>query len=180
MIADAGLQLTVHDLLVKLCQVETWREIGGFPSYRISSWGRVESPRVDILSLSLTNGYLVVSLCRDGFVSNHRVNRLVAEAFLGPPPFAGAHAAHNDGNRENNLATNLRWTNGLDNQADVERHGNRVKGSAVFGSRLTESVIPEIKERASKGERYRDIADDFGVSISTVSLIKLGRIWRHV
>jgi HNH endonuclease len=39
----------------------------------------------------------------------HKVHRLVAEAFLGPPPFDGAVVMHIDENAANNRPSNLRW-----------------------------------------------------------------------
>jgi hypothetical protein len=173
-------RLTASDLIALYDQTEVWRPIADYPGYEVSSWGRVSGKRVEILVAGKTEGYHHVSLSRDGEVTTVRVAHLVARAFIGPPPFEGAHAAHNNGDTDNNRVSNLRWATALDNQADVDRHGNRVKGSAVHGARLTEGDIPNIRRRAAAGERYADIAADFGVSISTVSLIKLGKIWCHV
>lgn len=170
---------------------EVWLPVRGYEGlYEASNLGRIRrDPRAPCRSLgvpgktlspSFCGGYAVVSLSKSGEVKNHRVSRVVLEAFCGPPPFAGAHAAHNDGDTANNRLTNLRWATPLENQADVERHGNRVKGESVFGAVLTETDVREIRKRCASGERNRPIAQDFGVSISTVHLIRHNRIWRHV
>lgn len=171
---------SVADLLRAFDETEVWRPIAGYPGYAVSSWGRIRGPRADVLSTTTIKGYHYVSLCREGAAKTARVHVCVARAFLGEPPFDDALVAHNDGDTDNNRVSNLRWASALENQADVLRHGNRVRGSAIHCARLIESDVPEIRRRALRGERYADIADDYGVSISTVSLIKLGRTWAHV
>ncbi|MER9680834.1 NUMOD4 motif-containing HNH endonuclease [Mesorhizobium sp. M0184] len=171
---------TLAAWIKELDRVETWRDVVAFPGYQVSSWGRVSGKRVGYLRSAKTNGYHHVSMSHAGTVTTVRVAVLVARTFLGEPPFEGADAAHNDGNTDNNRVSNVRWASKLENQADIDRHGHRVKGSDVFGARLTEADVPIIRRRAMGGERYENIAEDFGVSISTISLIKLGKIWQHV
>jgi len=171
--------LRVSDLLAELDRVEVWRPVDGYPGYQVSSWGRVKGPRT-ILAPSVAFGYERVSLSRDGEVRNRRVNRLVLVAFHGDPPFEGAICAHNDGASLNNRASNLRWATPKENQDDRIRHNTRIRGSDVAGAKLREADIPNIRERIATGMRFSDIADEFSVSISTISLIKLGRVWRHV
>src|SRR4051812_37618877 len=38
-----------------------------------------------------------------------KVHRLIAMAFLGPPPFADAQVNHKDGDKANNHVDNLEW-----------------------------------------------------------------------
>jgi hypothetical protein len=158
---------------------EKWRKIEDWPEYEVSSWGNVRRGD-DLLQQGDVHGYRNVNLSKGETRKTFRVHRLVAEAFLGPAPFDGAMVAHNDGNKTNNRISNLRWASALENQADSIRHGTRPKGSEVKLSKLTESAIPEIRKRAEAGERYASIAKDYGVSVSTISLIKKGRIWGHV
>jgi len=133
-----------------------------------------------LLRPSQTNGYLHLSLCKDGTTKTHRLHILVLSSFCGPKPFDGAHAAHNDGISTNCRLSNLRWTTPIENQADVDRHGRRCRGESVFGAILTEGSIKQIRERCVRGERNRSIAEDYGVSISTIHLIRHNRIWKHV
>jgi hypothetical protein len=51
------------------------------------------------------------------------VNRLVALAFHGLPPNPTDHACHNDGNKLNNSADNIRWDTPSGNAADKLIHG---------------------------------------------------------
>lgn len=164
-------------------RIEVWlpvREYEGL--YEASNQGRVR--RVETGLVLSTEGqagtYAVVSLSKEGEARTHRLHRVVLTAFCGPEPFEGAEAAHNNGDTSDCRLTNLRWATPVENQADVERHGNRCKGEAVFGAVLKEPQVRQIKERLARGERNRPIAEHFGVSISTVHLIRHNRVWRHV
>lgn len=169
---------TLAEFIAELDRVEQWREIEGFPRYFVSSWGRVRGPRA-VLVPAYTNGYQHVSLCVGPVVKTRRVHILVAEAFLGPAPFDGALVAHNDGVKNNCRLINLRWASSVENQADRGRHFTRVYGSRVHGAKLTEADIPVIRARIASGERYPAIAKDFGVSVSTIHLIKRGHTWKQ-
>src|SRR5690606_30393124 len=102
---------------------EEWRDIKGFPGWEVSSLGAVRGPgrwgRPSLLRPQQNGrGYLKVSLGR----SNVRyIHRLVAEAFL-PIPEGEAHVNHIDGNKANNVLSNLEW---------VDRVGNAQHASAM-------------------------------------------------
>jgi hypothetical protein len=170
---------------------EVWLEIIGYEDhYEISNFGNVRrhvnamrTPGTSpgrIVIPSFTKGYPHVDLSKFGLSETHRVHTLVMYAFCGERPFPDAHICHNDGNPMNCHLTNLRWDSAYGNQADVKRHGNRVKGSNVFGSKLNEGVVKEIKELLKTGMTGKDISIKFDVSVSTISLIKLNKIWQHV
>lgn len=125
-------------------------------------------------------GYLVVSLSKHGITSMLRLHRIILTSFCGLEPFVGAVAAHNDGNPSNCLLTNLRWATPAENQADRKRHGTHICGVDVFGAKLTDGRVRQIRELLSKGHRGTQIAKSFGVSVSTISLIKHKKIWSHV
>lgn len=176
---DVARQITVAGLIGLWEIEETWRPVAGKP-YEVSSWGRVRRAGGRILQPSITRGYYHVSLSVGGAVETVRVHKLVAVAFIGPPPFEGAEAAHNDGNRLNCRVGNLRWASKIENQADRVRHGTDIRGEDVYGAKLTEADIPVIRRRIARCERYQDIADDYGVDKSTIGYIAVNKIWRHV
>lgn len=95
--------------------LEIWRDIDGYDGkYQVSTWGRVRSLRGILTPYENHKGYLKVGLMKDGKSNKHRINRLVAEAFIDNPenlPFVD----HIDGNKQNNSITNLRWITNLDN-----------------------------------------------------------------
>lgn len=65
-----------------------------------------------------------------------RLHRLVCEAFHGPEPQPGMDAAHNDGDRRNNHANNLRWATRAENIADQWSHGTHWRQRGGKGMRL--------------------------------------------
>lgn len=171
-------EMKFSDLVRKLEDAEVWATVEAYPQYSVSSWGRVK--RGKIITPVKTGDYWVVSLSDGGKTITARLHVLVINAFVGMAPFEGAMVAHNDGNTDNNRISNLRWASALENQADRARHNSRTIGSDVFGAKLDEKDIPGIRRRIALGERYPSIARDYGVSVSTISLIKLKRTWTHV
>lgn len=162
---------------------EVWLDIPGYEGvYEASNLGRIRRVSTGrILRASpCKGGYPAVTLSKDNEQQSIKVCVAVLRAFCGPAPFAGADCAHNDGDPANSNLTNLRWATKVENQADVDRHGRRCRGERVFGAKLTEPRVREIRQRIAAGERNPPIADDFGVSISTIHLIRHNRIWSHV
>lgn len=68
------------------------------------------------------------------------------------------------------------------NVADKMARGraNAPRGSAMSNALLTESDIPIIRQRLADGDRRRDVAADYGVSLSTIDTVKSRRTWSHV
>ena len=101
---------------------EEWRDIPGFPSYKISNLGRVQGIRVPILKqYTSTRGgnYPFVDLRGWDAEGNHKrrlalVHILVAEAFIGPRP-KGTVVNHKDHNRKNACVSNLEYITQLEN-----------------------------------------------------------------
>lgn len=60
----------------------------------------------------------------------------------------------------------------------TEAWGQRGKHSRT--AKLDETTVRAIKLRLRDGVIYRDIADEFGISISTVHRIKTGASWANV
>ena len=72
--------------------------------------------------------------------------------------------------RSENMLHGLRLMGRLDNYARGSRHGR---------SKLTERDIPRILTRLARGERQRDIAEDYGVSKTAIYFIRKGANWRR-
>ena len=62
-----------------------------------------------------------------------------------------------------------------DNTTDMLR-----KGRGRWRSRLTVKQVVAIKRRLLRGDRCRDIAPDFGLSVGGIMSIKHGKSWSHV
>lgn len=166
---------------------EEWRRVIGFPDYEVSSTGLVRSwrpvgryrngPRNTPLLLRAGRApgqYPIVVLCRDGKPQKTRaIHRLVLEAFIGSCPH-GMEACHNNGNREDNRLTNLRWDTRKNNHADKHRHGTIARGSKVGVGHLVESEVLSIR---SDPRTYQAIADHFAIGPATVHNIKMRKTW---
>ena len=193
---------------------EEWRIIAEFPDYAVSNLGNVrrETPGYhkaagDLVPQRITHGYAYVSLYSEGTVYSRRVNRLVCIAFHGDPPHPDYHAAHNDGIRANNVASNLRWADRSSNMMDKHIHGTMPTGDRngarlhperlARGARNGKHTKPECTPR---GERHhcsrlteaevrairddprsrRQIAKAYGVSKCAIDGVKTGKTWSHV
>lgn len=120
--------------------METWKKIPGFSgAYEVSDLGNVRAlDRVTdrgrrwkgktLTPVAMENGYLIVTLWRDGKQKSHLVHRLVLSAFVGIPA-PGYEALHRDGDRANNAVSNLEWGNHSQNQYDQVRHGTHGNAS---------------------------------------------------
>lgn len=98
---------------------EDWKPIEGYEGfYEVSNLGRVRSlPRVTrsnilkgtILKPNITPyGYQQICLCRNGIRKQHKIHRLVANAFI-PNPNNLPAINHKDWNTSNNNVDNLEW-----------------------------------------------------------------------
>lgn len=111
-----------------------YREIPGFPGYRIGSDGTVWSciipgkKHTDLcdkwkkLKLISTKGYFKVNISKSGKIHQKKVHRLLLEIFVGPCPPNG-ECCHFDDNRSNNDLSNLRWGTRRENSLDAVRNG---------------------------------------------------------
>ena len=126
-------------------------------------------------------GYLRVKLyAGNGIKKSFLVHRLVCEAFNGPPTAEANIAAHWDGDKRNNNADNLRWTNPRGNADDSKRLGE-VAGVKNGRSILSERDVVRIR-RQFTGEygQIAALAREYGVSHSAMWQTCRGTCWRHV
>jgi hypothetical protein len=114
--------------------VESWKEIKGFPGYKISTKGVVyTSKRKKVMLLQKKGNYYTVKLFNDGKPKIKRINVLVAEAYI-PNPNNLPEANHLNGNPEDNRVENLEWSTKRGNSQHACDTGlcPRPKGKAVI------------------------------------------------
>lgn len=92
--------------------------------YQIDENGNIYSLRTNkYLKLNYKdNGYIYIELNVNGIATNHRVHRLVAEAFI-DNPLNLPYVNHKDGNKSNNNVNNLEWCNASDNTLHAYEKG---------------------------------------------------------
>lgn len=172
---------------------EEWRPVPGYEGlYDVSSLGRVRSigrkighnipgyTRVlksRILKPTLaSHGYLTVKLHCERKGLTKTVHSIVAEAFIGPRP-DGLDVCHNNGNRCDNRACNLRYDTRKNNFQDALLHGTRLRGERQNGAILKPEDVLFI--RGSK-ELPAVLAEKYGVSKQTIYDVRARRSWAHL
>jgi hypothetical protein len=166
---------------------EVWRKIEKYPGYEVSDRGRVRSLdrtgglgrvyRGKLLTQHPTgNGYMKVSMCVAGLVSQPMVHQLVLEAFEGPCP-SGMEARHLHRNKKNNKHGNLKWGTPQENAADKKRHGTASIGDKHGRAKLTTRLVKFIRKSKLQGVV---LARRLNVCPDTIGLIRRRKIWRHV
>jgi hypothetical protein len=106
------------------------------------------------------------------------IHRLVAEKYI-PNPEDKPQVNHIDGNKKNNDVSNLEWVTGSENIQHAFDTGLKVpsKGEANGSSKLLDHQVLEIYN--STGNQ-RITGEEYGVSATIVSNIRLGKSWKHI
>lgn len=169
---------------------EVWKDIEGFEGfYQVSSFGNVRrigstdsiNRERSIGNLRLSkNRYVTVNLCKNGVRTLLSCHKLVAATFLPTPPCCPTcktpyEINHKDENPYNNRADNLEYTTHVENV-----HRSSKKSQKGRRKILTDESVTELKQLIVDGIKYPTIASKFNVSVSSVSDIANGRMWKHI
>lgn len=179
-------------------KIANWKPVAGYEGfYEISDLGQVKSLarvievvrrsaivrqriRERLMKLSADrDGYLQVTLSRDGAVEFRKVHHLVLSAFVGPRP-DGLEAAHLDNNPANNRVANLAW---IDHQSNLDQqieHGTRVLGAKHWFAKLTEASVPKIRSLYAAGRSLESLGKEFHVHRASIWDVVNRKTWRHV
>ncbi len=140
-------------------------------------------------------GYLGVSLRYEGMRENVYVHRLVALAFVEKPTWwtlDGLVVNHKDGNKTNNVPSNLEWVSKSHDAAHAFRLGlnksagwRRInelglnRGERAHKSTLTADDVRAI--RASYPQQtLKQLSHQYGVSPQTIHAIVKRYTWNHI
>ena len=116
-----------------------WLKIPNFEDYSVSSDGRVKRDRISkgtsggelSIAHNKKTGTCMIILTKSGKKYHKSIHRLVAEAYI-PNPENKPEVNHKDGNRSNNLVTNLEWNTGSENIK--HSHINLDRNFTAYGS----------------------------------------------
>lgn len=159
---------------------EEWAPYPAWPGVEVSTSGRVRR-HGKAKELPVTEeGYRRAMVKIGGVVHNRLVHRMVLEVFVGVCP-PGMQCRHLDGDRENNVVGNLSWGTARSNWDDRRRHGTDSVGERNPSARLKEWEVLDIRARhGAGGVSQSRLAEDYGVTQSTISLVLLRKSWRHL
>lgn len=153
-----------------------WRHVVLPVELIVSSDGRIKSGRTgETLKPAKRRGY-------DRIRIYHSVHVLVAQAFV-PNPDDNPIVNHKNNDRRDNTAENLEWCTHVENVRHAHKQGfvTYRHGSQNGAAKLTESQVEEIRRIYSlKKTKQADLAERYGVSQRTISLIVRKEKWRHV
>lgn len=171
---------------------ETWIKIPDWPQYEVSSYGQVRClvgpgfagrglrhPRYKKATKG-KDGYWRVTLHEKRGESRRietwTIHRLVATCFLDGDN--SLDVAHLDGNKDNNLWTNLVWATRKENESHKIAHGTKAIGERNGQSKLCTRAVAAIK-KLKKEEQWSQekIANLFQISQQNVSAILLEKSW---
>jgi hypothetical protein len=107
---------------------EIWLPVPEYEQeYQVSSLGRIKSlprrgawhPKISS-GHGIVSGYPIISLWKEGKGRNEYIHRLVALAFI-ENPLNHPQVNHKDGNKTNNLLSNLEWVSVSENAIHAYR-----------------------------------------------------------
>lgn len=160
------------------------RPIPNYPGYSITNTGRVfgpgggkwkSGPR-ELAQRHRPDGFREVFFSNRCPKKSRLVNQLVLEAFVGPRP-EGMWAMHLNGDRADNVLTNLEWRPPADVSHGTIKRGTKFKTPPNHRTKLSHDAAGEIRRRTADGESSRALAEDFGVNRNQVSNIRRERCW---
>lgn len=170
----------------------TWMPIDNYEnSYAVSSLGMIKRTKykTKICDKFLKvwtdrDGYSTVVLCKNGKLSNHKVHRIVANAFI-PNPENKETVNHRDGNKMNNAVSNLEWATRSENTFHAIRTGLKPRTTPkqiAAVKKLTESNKKPIMQFSKDTLKYiktyasaTDASKELSIDLSNISSCCLGK-----
>lgn len=177
---------------------EKWKDIEGYEGlYQVSNLGNIKSLERKVLC---KNGefktiheknrkpfkdkdeYLGLTLSKNGKLQTIKVHREVAKAFI-PNNNNKEQVNHIDGNKNNNIISNLEWCTNQENRNHAIKNGlANQRGEHNPMSKLTLELAKEIRELYRKDKnkyKIKVLADMFGVCFQNIHGIITYRTWKE-
>jgi hypothetical protein len=154
---------------MKICKDEIWKDIVGYPDYKVSNYGNVKSiPLKRNLLQACTRGYMSVSFNRKYKKRHHLVHRLVAEAFMGK---SHLEVNHKNGIKHDNRLENLEFVTRKENMQHAFK-----SGLVSSAKKLSNTLVTFIRIYCKKYTQ-REVSKMFCVSETTIHEIIKGKTW---
>ena len=170
---------------------ENWKDIQGYEGlYQVSNLGMVKSLERSvyhpitkiqkipqkILKPDIKRGYASVALCLNGIKKSFVIHRIVAFHFVENYQ-SKPEVNHIDGNKLNNVFTNLEWCTSSENQIHAVKNNLQKSGEEHANSKLNEKQAKEIK---TSNLSYSQLAKIYGVNKSCIYSCKKGKTWKNI
>ena len=125
------------------------------------------------------NGYKKLTLTINGVQVQRLIHRLVADAYCyKPQSIEKLQVNHKDGDKSNNIHTNLEWVTQSENQAHSALNGFHKSGEGHYMSKFNSDQIRVMRRMDEAGIKRYVIAEKFGCVKSTVSDILNGNRYK--
>lgn len=145
---------------------EIVRDVVGYEGiYSVDIFGNVTKLKNNKIMKQQKNkfGYMNVSLTKEGKQTQHKVHRLIAEAFI-PNPQNKEQVNHIDGNKAHNVVWNLEWNTCKEN----------INHSVLIG--LNPKCIPiKVIETDKIYNSITDCANDIGGDVGNIYCCLIGK-----
>ena len=159
--------------------IEIWKDIEGFPKYKVSNIGRVKSCHGSdrILRQNTKKGYYTIQIWTNKKRYDKFVHRLILEAFIpNPNPDKFTICDHINRNGRDNRVENLRWSNSkLNNYNRSNARGyyfekrtkqwvasltydgiNKILGNFKYSIHARQAYLAAKKKYLNKIDKYHD------------------------
>lgn len=183
--------------------LEEWASVEGYEGiYEVSNRGRVRRIKgwrgrkaTGDIKKAVAKGYEQVTLYKNGHSTRFKVHRLVAQSFI-PNPCNKQQVNHIDGDKRNNVVSNLEWVTQSENMTHAKRTGlspittpamQRARSEVGQKTRNIERVNPPkaVIVKRKDGTQFRfgslhEAAKEFGISATNVlRYCKSGEVFKR-
>ena len=141
---------------------EIWKPVPGYEGfYEVSSLGRIrgvdrmimrkDGKKYPVKGAILSpkkrryDGYLEITLRREGHMKTFKIHRLVMLTFVGEPPEGKYEVDHKDGDPENNRLSNLEYVSKKENY--MRMVANQGRGALVERLEQLEKRVRELEAK---------------------------------
>lgn len=174
--------------------MEIWTPLAGYENlYYVSNLGNIQNKRTGkILKQYMSNsGYMKVCLFKDKKKKNHLVHRLVLTTFV-PNPRNLPQVNHKNGDKTNNLLSNLEWCSPSDNIKHAYKNGlyvwseERRNKARERGSKRDMSYLNKASVLANKGrKRPKEVCEKIsrshkGIRAQKIICIETGEVFSSI
>jgi len=167
-----------------------WREHPDFIGlYHISDIGEIKSiPKRNkncnrkqerlLNPINRKDGYLGITLCKNGVRKSYLIHRLVAETFI-PNPENKPEVNHKNGFKSDNRVENLEWVDRSENQKHAVKIGLKImrKGEDHSDATISNKVALEI---FNSNLNIDELIKTYNVSYNIIRKIKNGQSWNTI